>query len=162
VLRPSLCVLLPLIASTRAGAYHRCDDGSGVPIYQTEPCAPGVRSVARYEYVEPAPPAARTDAPRASRGRESRAGSGRSTAGGRASPAARATLGYECTLGTAQWLQAEPCRATADDARAPKQRALPRTELCTRLRDASLRTAPGSRTSDATYQHNRLRDRGNC
>ena len=161
--------LLPWLLAAggaQAGVFHRCDDGSGVAIYQNQPCAAGHATLATQRFEEPAPP--RAGAGRAARGkgastsRPARGGRGGSTRAPRsAAPRESAeTAAYACSGTGTQWLQATPC-AAGGRTRA-RQQALSRDELCQRIRSGDTGAAPGENTAGGGYRRNLLRARGRC
>jgi hypothetical protein len=157
-----LPILLAGASACHAGSFHRCDDGSGTPIYQTVPCAAGTRTVARHEYVDPALPKAEpaSDAQRHARraAKVARMPSSRARSGARRT----ARIGaYACKRGTREWTQAEPCVTGGSPGNA-RQRTVSRDELCRQVRDGSYRNQAGERVSDSAYGRNRFRESVGC
>lgn len=173
---PTASVLLSLALmissdNVAAGSFHRCDDGSRTPIYQTLPCAPGTRTLAQREYADAATPS-RPGKPDAI-GPKSRATPASRRPSSPATPLRdrrdEAIVAYACSLGADHWTQTQPCTADTPTRGAPKanrakprQRGLTRSDVCRQVRDGSYRGARGERAADSTYRRNLLRDRGGC
>lgn len=149
--------------SVQAGVFHRCDDGSGVAIYQNQPCAAGQATRATLRFDEPAPARASQSRPaRNTGGRGGRGAAGRNRAPGRprtATAQAREPAevsAYACRADGTQWLQEGPCAARGG------AQPLTRDELCRRLRAGDAGAAPGENTAAGGYRRNLLRARGRC
>lgn len=167
---PRLGLLLGLgCAGTEAdaGAFHRCDDGSGVSIYQTRPCDAATRAVARHEYPDaasPGPEAEGDASPSTGKRMRTERRNGRRDGGSRpAASGGSKAAAWECSERGRRWLQDRPCgEGGSEDGRAAGKATVTRRELCRRLRAESGRAAPQERSSDAAYRRNLLRARGGC
>jgi hypothetical protein len=161
----SILTLLCLSWTAHAGSLPRCDDGSGVSIYQTLPCPDAQRQVERrdYEAIAATPELPAKHASSSSKGQ--RRGSQRSGAG-RAPRVVPRPAAFECSRRGERWVQLQPCsefRTRTQRAEAPpRERALDGNELCRRVRDGSLRGSPDERTSVSAYRRNLMRDRRGC
>lgn len=159
-----LCLLLTA-GGAQGGVFHRCDDGSGVAIYQNQPCAAGHTTRATQRFDEPAaeparkPHASRPSGARAGRhgaGRNRRSDAARGTAAPRAPREQAEISAYACRAGGAHWLQEGPCTSRG------RAQPLTRDELCRRIRAGDTGAAPGENTAAGGYRRNLLRARGRC